>query len=70
VPDTTVQGAPAPDGAGAGVQHEYWEEPDDKYGHLVRPRCICGWRLSGTTTASIAQSFYTRHLTESALEKG
>lgn len=50
-------------------QHEYMSDPDDSTPHLERPRCSCGWRMSGFVQAGIARSFHAQHLREAGLSE-
>lgn len=47
---------------GAVLVHEYVEQPDDKYAHLVTASCQCGgWRFSGSARPFVVRGSYDRH---------
>lgn len=48
------------------VAHAVDYEPDDRYDHLVRPSCSCGWSISGYVTRRTAKHFVGRHVAASA----
>jgi hypothetical protein len=45
-----------------GQHHEITLEPDDKYEHLARPSCSCGWSKSGWGRRDLAAMFGTQHI--------
>ncbi len=50
--------------SGRSVRHEFLADQDDKYDHLYRARCSCGWRGTGYALARMARIFHAQHVRE------
>jgi len=43
-------------------EHAYRAVQDDKYAHLYRAECACGWRAAGFARPQVAAMFYAQHI--------
>lgn len=48
------------------ARHQYVAVPDTRWPHLYQPRCSCGWRRAGFTTAWVAMANFNNHFMDVA----